>query len=115
MLISGRLEVESVKLFNFNSTAIAIRWDAPIPCAPTQDATHYMVYFKEADDVIFNAIRLKSDQFEYEFANLKSDIEFFIKISAINRNGEGVNTSILNVTTSENGEKCCKIFYRYSF
>ena len=90
----------TLHLSETSATTISISWETPVPCAPTQNVTNYKIYYKKTTTSLFTSTMVNVVE-QHKLEGLDPAFIYQIKVSAINRNGEGENSTILRVNTNE--------------
>ena len=111
--------MENLTLVTPSPTAITISWSKPVACSeaypvPSQDVSSYNIYYKRTDGTTFMKLNVPGSSVTR--TTLRDGIEpafkYEIQIAAVNRNGEGANSSALIVKSEQNGTYFFSILYR---
>ena len=87
----GTIRISTITAFSINIT-----WDVPTPCAPTQPALKYKVYYRLKDGTFTS---LETNHTSFVIKGLTEATSYQIKVSSVNRNGEGLASPVVDVKT----------------
>eukprot|EP01156_Anaeramoeba_ignava_P002290 Anaeramoba_ignava/a218007_26.p1 GENE.a218007_26~~a218007_26.p1 ORF type:complete len:1896 (-),score=419.75 a218007_26:31-5718(-) len=97
------VEVQNLQATNILSSEFTLEWDPPSQFS----VTNYNIYYSYNDSVEWDQITI-SNETSYTFSNIFSG-NYSVKIQGINNQGEGLNSTIIDIETLPPGQPSAPI------